>query len=595
MFLGCSSLPAGQAVRHRRVVTRVAKTNGGYQLLRAGRAYFVKGAGGIASKAVLAKAGGNSIRTWGADNLEKQLDEAHRLGLSVAVGIWLGHERHGFNYNSADQVAAQYEMARTVILRYRDHPAVLLWGLGNEMEGVAKGDNAAIWSAINNIAAMAKKLDPNHPTMTVLAEIGGNKVKNVHRLCPDIDIVGINSYGGAPSLAGRYRKAGGTKPYILTEFGPPGAWEVKVNAWGAPPEPTSTTKADLYHRAYDKAVTDAEGLCLGSYAFTWGHKQEATATWFGMFLPDGSKLAAVDVMTELWSGKKPANRCPTIRRLALDGADCINPGAMVRAVVDVTDPEQDPVKIQWVLQRDVDKYDTKGDAQVTPQSFPKAIVKASAGQVELRMPKAGGKYRLYVYVRDGRGGAAMANVPLRVRGPEPVPGSPVAKLPLALYGDNLAKLPYDATGWMGDHDAVAMDVRCSVNPHEGKTCLKAEFRKDKGWGGVVWQSPAQDWGDRHGGYNLSGATTLSFWARGETGGEKVKFGFGLIGRDKKFYDTAKGELSKVVLTAGWKRYTIALKGKDLTRIKSGFYWVVAGAGKPVTFYLDDIRYDSGGP
>ena len=47
---------------------------------------------------------------------------------------------------------------------------------------------------------MAKKLDPNHPTMTVIAEIGGDSVKNVHRLCPDVDVVGINSYGGAESL-----------------------------------------------------------------------------------------------------------------------------------------------------------------------------------------------------------------------------------------------------------------------------------------------------------------------------------------------------------------------------------------------------------
>ena len=57
--------------------------------------------------------------------------------------------------------------------------------------------------------------------------------ENLHRLCPDIDIVGINSYGGAASVPERYRKAGGTKPYILTEFGPPGRWEIEATAWGA--------------------------------------------------------------------------------------------------------------------------------------------------------------------------------------------------------------------------------------------------------------------------------------------------------------------------------------------------------------------------
>ncbi len=183
------------------------------------------------------------------------------------------------------------------ILRFRDHPALLMWGIGNEMEGYEKGDNAAIWSAVNNIASMVKKLDPNHPTMTVIAEIGGDKVKNVHRLCPDIDVVGINSYGGAATIPQRYRKAGGVKPYVLTEFGPPGKWESPKTSWGAAIELSSTAKAEAYRRAYQLAVRGAEGLCLGSYAFAWGHKQEATATWFGLFLPDGSRTGAVDVLT----------------------------------------------------------------------------------------------------------------------------------------------------------------------------------------------------------------------------------------------------------------------------------------------------------
>ncbi len=118
------------------------------------------------------------------------------------------------------------------MVRYRNHSALLLWGLGNEMEGYGKGDNAAIWSAVNDLALLVKELDPHHPTMTVVAEIAGDRVSSIHRLCPAIDVAGINSYGGASSLAQRYRDAGGTKPYILTEFGPPGFWEVAKTPWG---------------------------------------------------------------------------------------------------------------------------------------------------------------------------------------------------------------------------------------------------------------------------------------------------------------------------------------------------------------------------
>src|SRR6202035_3925026 len=146
----------------------------------------------------------------------------------------LANDGSYLNYKDPAQVAKQTERALKEIERYKNHPAVLLWGLGNAIEG--SGDDAALWEAINSLATAAKKVDPNHPTMMVLAEIGGKKVQNFHRLCPDVDILGINSYGGAASVPERYRKAGGTKPYILTEFGPPGIWETKKNAWGAADE-----------------------------------------------------------------------------------------------------------------------------------------------------------------------------------------------------------------------------------------------------------------------------------------------------------------------------------------------------------------------
>jgi hypothetical protein len=573
-------------------IVQVVKNGDGWQLLRNGQLYFIKGAGGDGSRELLARAGGNSIRTWGADNLDRVLDEAHRNGLSVTVGIWLGHERHGFNYNDADQVAAQYENARKAILRYRDHPAVLMWGLGNEMEGYEKGGNAAIWSAINNLANLAKKLDPNHPTMTVVAEIGGDRVKNIHRLCPDIDVVGINSYGGVPSLPERYRKAGGVKPYIVTEFGPPGVWETKRNRWGAVPELSSTEKARLYKEGYRQGVERAKGLCLGSYAFAWGNKQEATATWFGMLLPDGSRLGAIDAMTEVWTGKPPAHPCPLIEGLRLQGDDEVAPGSTVKATLNATSVKGDALKVRWVLQQDVDDYNVGGDNEEAPPTFPKALVRADLKSAEVRLPKEGGVYRLYAYVYDAHGGAAVANVLVRVKGPLVARKGRAAKLPLVVYDEaDRAGAPYVPTGWMGNTKGLKLDVTCKEKPHDGKTCIRIEYEPRDGWAGVVWQSPGNDWGARAGGWDVSGARQLRFWARGEKGGEVVTFFFGVIGRDKRYFDTGSGKKDKVGLTKEWKEYTIELKRKDLTRIKTGFGFSLGGQGGPVTFYLDDIRFE----
>ena len=65
---------------------------------------------------------------------------------------------------------------------------------------------------------------------------------------------------------------------------------------------------------------------------------------------------------------------------------------------------------------------------------------------------------------------------------------------------------------------------------------------------------------------------------------------GLLGKDKPYPDTASAKLDKVKLTKEWKQYTFDLKGKDLTRIKTGFSCVWAAEGKAITFYLDDVRY-----
>jgi hypothetical protein len=576
----------------RPIPVRVEKTPEGFRLLRDGKPYFVKGVGGTGSLAALAAAGGNSVRTWGADNLEAILDEAHRHGLTVTAGIWLGHQRHGFSYNDADQVAKQFDEARKIILRHRNHPALLAWGLGNEMEGYEKGDNAAVWSAVNSLAALAHKLDPSHPTMTVVAEIGGDRVKNIHRLCPEIDLVGINSYGGAATLPKRYRAAGGVKPYLLTEFGPPGIWEVKENAWGAVPEPTSTEKAAYYRRAYESAVLGAKGLCPGSYAFLWGQKQEATATWFGMLLPDGKRLAAVDVMTELWTGKPPRNRCPVIRSLKLEGPAEVEPGATVSARLDASDPESDPLTVRWLLLREAIHHGMGGDAEETPETFPKAILQGTLKEAKVRMPKDGGIYRLFVFVADDHGGAAVGNVLLRVKGPVVIAKARKAELPLVLYDEaSRDKPPYAPTGWMGNTKATKMNPTCMETPKAGKTCIRIDYSANDGWAGIVWQHPANDWGARPGGWDLTGAKKLTFWARGKTGEEVVTFELGLLGKDKAYPDTAKGKLDRIKLTKEWKQYSIDLAGKDLSRIKTGFSCVWSASGKPITFYLDEVRYE----
>ena len=560
-------------------------TEQGWQLLRGGEPYFIKGAGGSGSMEQLAAAGANSVRTWGADDVGPLLDEAHALGLTVTVGIWLGHERHGFDYDDETQVREQLERAREAVLRYKDHPALLLWGIGNEMEGFENGDNPVIWKAVNDVAAMVKELDPHHPTMTVTTFVHGERIEYLHKRSPAIDIHGVNAYGGASIVAERLREGGATKPFVLTEFGPVGSWEMPKTEWGAPYEQTSTDKAKFYKQSYEQGIVAEPGFALGSYAFLWASKMEATETWFGMFLEGGAKTGAVDVMTELWSGSPPEDLAPTVEPLSLEGNAQVDPGAEINVKFDAEDPEGSELSVRWVLRPEAAEYATGGDFRPNLAEIDGVVIESSAEGARLRMPEEPGPYRLFFYVYDAAGNAATANVPLLVK------GEPRTRFPVSVYEDSFKSMPWVPSGWMGSIESLTLDGDYTDQPpYEGFASIRMRYEGKFGWVGVAWQDPANNWGDLEGGYDLTGATALELWARGEYGGEKVSFGVGIIQKDKAYPDSGIRKIDGIRLTREWQRYTIPLKKVDLASIKTGFVVVLTGRSTPVTIYLDSIRF-----
>lgn len=189
--------------------------------------------------------------------------------------------------------------------------------------------------------------------------------------------------------------------------------------------------------------------------------------------------------------------------------------------------------------------------------------------------------------------AAVVAVPALVRGKAEEAPAQKVQLPCKVYTDceDPGEAPFVASGWMGKVDSIEYNDCCRERPRSGRSCIQVAFTDTKGWGGIVWQNPANNWGDSEGGVDLTGARQLSFWARGEKGGEIVDFKMGIINRGKPYWDTAKGALEKVRLSREWKQYTIPLASKDLSRIVTGFVFSTAGRKDPVVFYLDDIIYE----
>lgn len=561
------------------------------RLLKDGKPYVIKGVGGDSYFPELASAGGNTVRTWDCKNLEAILDEAEKHGLMVCAGLWLGHPRHGFNYQDQEFVLGQLDEKLAYVRRFKDHPALLMWAVANEAEG--DGNDPSVWYAINHVAYEIKQIDDKHPTMTVIAELGegASKIRSIERFCPFIDIVGINAYGGIESVPERYAEAGSTKPYVITEHGTLGPWEVGKTPWGSPIEWSSTEKGRFYARGYEANAVKNSKHCLGTFAFIWGHKQETTATWFGMLLPDGTRLAAVDAMSLAWTGKPVKNQCPEILAFEVDQPRKLEPGSTVVAKVSATDPENDELKYRWVLRSDSGTIGEGGDPQESESDFSNSV-ESHGSKATVILPEGGGGYRLFVYVYDHQGGAAVANIALNVSAPIKLAVEmPEASMPFAVYEEAAKQSVFIPSGYMGNAGSIEMQLDCQVEPQNGKTCIRASYKSGSAWGGVLWQSPAGDWdGKLPGGANLAEATHLEFYARGEQGGETVNFVFGVLDGNQPYRDTAKGELSDVKLSRDWKKYRMPLAGLDLRQIKTGFGWSLAGQGQPVTFYLDDIRY-----
>ncbi|MCM8796567.1 MAG: hypothetical protein NC923_01595 [Candidatus Omnitrophica bacterium] len=156
---------------------------------------------------------------------------------------------------------------------------------------------------------------------------------------------------------------------------------------------------------------------------------------------------------------------------------------------------------------------------------------------------------------------------------------------------------YIPSGWMGDYGDIKMNDQSTDNPHSGSTCIQFTYSAKKsqglGWAGVYWQNPANNWGSKKGGFDLTGMTKLTFWARGAKGGEVLQKV--MVGGIKGVYpDSASVELGPIELTDTWKQYTINLVGKDLSYINGGFCWVITAdlAPQGATFYLDDIKFEA---
>jgi hypothetical protein len=392
--------------------------NGRYHLYRNGEPYFIKGAGGYKYYDKLKECGGNSIRLWSPVGAKEYMDKAHELGLTVTLGLELGHERKGFDYNDKKAVKEQFERVKKEILEFKDHPALLMWGVGNEVDQFA--NNFKVWDAVNDIVKFIHEVDPKHPTTTMMAGVPVKHIKEIKKRCPDLDILSINAFRWMEPVRKDITAAGWTGPYLIGEWGPAGYWESEKLPWGTFIEETSTQKAETCAERYKKAIADNSDRCLGSYVFYWGWKQARTHTLLSLFTEDGQETGLIDVLHEMWTGKERINKAPVIQPIGIDNlltykGIYLKPSSQHTAYTDAKDPENDQLYYYWEIYHESKEKKEGGDVEAKPKALNDLLIKNNGKSLSFKAPEQEGPYRLFVVVYDGKNHIATANAPFFVK------------------------------------------------------------------------------------------------------------------------------------------------------------------------------------
>jgi hypothetical protein len=392
--------------------------NGRAKLLRNGEPYFIKGGSGHENMEKLAAYGGNSIRTWNTHGASGILDQAHEFGLTVTLGLEIGKQYWGedFNYWNFKAVNEKIEELRIIIRKYKDHPALLMWGIGNEVD-LFGGNRHIIYYTINRIAKMIHEEDPNHPVMTAI-NVGfeWDRYAFSYLLLSRVDILGFNAFDRVPNIFTKiYSKTGWKKAYILSEYGPSGHWESVNTEWGAAKELNSTAKAKLVKQHYQTIHQDST-LFLGGYAFYWGFKYEITNTWFSLFSEEGYETESVNILKTKWTGHEPSNRAPVIEDIILNAPAFrdnfyLKANEQYTASLFATDPDNDALTFRWELRHEESNFYDSGKSRVLLNHY---LENTAGSTTKFQAPTEIGAYRLLGFVYDGQNHVATHNVPFYV-------------------------------------------------------------------------------------------------------------------------------------------------------------------------------------
>lgn len=426
---------------------RVTGTQGNWQLSVDGSPYEIKGLTYGPPQAAadgylrdLKSMGVNTIRIWGVDDAGTPtlLDRAAQQGLKVIVGHWLNQGADYVNDTTYKNAVKAEIVARVNALKNRQ--GVLLWDVGNEViltmqdHGLSAAEVEArrvgYAKFVDEVAQAIHAADPNHPVTSTDAYTGAWPYYKQY--APHLDLLAVNSYGAIGTVKQDWINGGYTKPYIVTEGGPAGEWEVPADVNGVPTEPTDLQKRAGYTSSWN-AIKAHPGVALGATEFHYGLENDFGGVWLNTFT-GGWRRLGYHALRQAYTGQASANTPPEITSMTVSNQTAVPAGGTFTITTAASDPNGDLIRYNLMYS---DKHMT-GNTGLTTVVF----TDNGNGSFTARAPEQLGVWKVYVYAYDGHGNVGIEQRSFRVV-PPTVPGTNLAR------GRTVTASSYQPTGTNG--------------------------------------------------------------------------------------------------------------------------------------------------
>ena len=360
----------------------------------------------------------NALRTWGTgDTTKTLLDLAEKHHMKVLLGIWMRHGRPGaegddsFNWTNDEKgKQAQMDSALNAVKKFKDHPAVLGWGVGNEviLNIATEPEKEAYAKYLETVCKAIKQLDPNHPVASVSAWT--TDVPYWEKHCPSLDLYGINVYGYAVfAVPGELKKLGVKKPFFLGEFGATGEWELKPDSNGVRPEPKDEQKYETFAKGWPDVMKQSGDQFAGGFLFNFGNQLSHPGIWLDFFINDAYRPSYWGAR-KAFTGKDPVNEPPVIDAFLLrDPEKPRKPGEWIDVRLDVIDKENNPVEVSFYYNQRI------GDRARRDAAMPlKHEPGSKPGFYKVQLPKDEGPTKIYAFARDSFPNLSIAHASVKV-------------------------------------------------------------------------------------------------------------------------------------------------------------------------------------